>query len=81
MIKPKRLKKGDKITIVSLSWGGLGDENFIHKFYIAKERLEKDFGLEVICMPNALKGSKFIAQHPELRAKDLMDAFLENPTI
>lgn len=38
MIKPKRLKKGDKIAIVSLSWGGLGDENFIHKFYIAKER-------------------------------------------
>ena len=77
MIKPKRLKKGDKIAIVSLSWGGLGDENFIHKFYIAKERLEKDFKLEVICMPNALKGSEFIAQHPELRAKDLMDAFLD----
>ncbi|MDU1910909.1 LD-carboxypeptidase [Fusobacterium sp.] len=77
MIKPKRLKKGDKIAIVSLSWGGLGDENFIHKFYIAKERLEKDFQLEVICMPNALKGSEFIAQHPELRAKDLMDAFLD----
>ncbi|MGN0943614.1 LD-carboxypeptidase [Fusobacterium varium] len=77
MIKPKRLKKGDKIAIVSLSWGGLGDENFIHKFYIAKERLEKDFGLEVICMPNALKGSEFIAQYPELRAKDLMEAFLD----
>lgn len=26
-------------------------------------------------MPNALKGSKFVANHPELRAKDLMDAF------
>lgn len=75
MIKPKRLKKGDKVAIVSLSWGGLGDDCFIHKFYIAKERLEKDFGLEVICMPNALKGSKFVANHPELRVKDLMDAF------
>lgn len=75
MIKPKRLKKGDKVAIVSLSWGGLGDDCFIHKFYIAKERLEKDFGLEVICMPNALKGSEFVANHPELRAKDLMDAF------
>lgn len=75
MIKPKRLKKGDKVAIVSLSQGGLGDDCFIHKFYIAKERLEKDFGLEVICMPNALKGSKFVANHPELRAKDLMDAF------
>lgn len=75
MIKPKMLKKGDKIAIVSLSWGGLGDENLIHKYYIAKERLEKDFGLEVIAMPNALKGSEFVYNHPELRAKDLMDAF------
>lgn len=56
-------------AVVSLSWGGLGDDCFIHKFSIAKERLEKDFGLEVICMPNALKGSEFIANHPELRAK------------
>ena len=75
MIKPKMLKKGDKIAVVSLSWGGLGDKNFIHKYYIAKERLEKDFGLEVIAMPNALKGSEFVYEHPEARAKDLMDAF------
>ncbi len=77
MLKPAKLKKGDKIAIVSLSWGGLGDKELIHKFYIAKERLEKDFDLEVITMPNALKGSEFIYNHPELRAKDLMDAFLD----
>lgn len=77
MIKPYKLKKGDKIAIVSLSWGGLGDKELIHKFYIAKERLEKDFGLEVVTMPNALKGSEFVYNHPELRAKDLMDAFLD----
>ncbi len=75
MIKPKLLKKGDKIAIVSLSWGGLGDKELIHKYYIAKERLENDFGLEVVTMPNALKGSEFVYNHPELRAKDLMDAF------
>lgn len=78
MIKPKRLNEGDKIAIVSLSWGGLGDECFIHKFNIAKERLEKDFGLEVVCMPHTLKGSEFVANHPELRAKDLMDAFCDH---
>ena len=78
MIKPKRLSKGDKIAIVSLSWGGLGDDQFIHKFHIAKERLEKDFGLEVVCMSHALKGSRFVAEHPELRAKDLMDAFSDH---
>lgn len=80
MIKPNKLKKGDKIAIVSLSWGGLGDEKLIHKYNIAKERLEDDFELEVITMPNALKGSEFIYEHPELRAKDLMDAF-EDKTI
>ncbi|MBE6815545.1 MAG: LD-carboxypeptidase [Ruminococcaceae bacterium] len=75
MIKPKLLKKGDKIAIVSLSWGGLGDKELIHKYYIAKERLENDFGLEVVAMTNALKGSEFVYNHPELRAKDLMEAF------
>ena len=78
MIKPKRLQEGDKIAVVSLSWGGIGDENLIHKFEIAKERLENDFGLEVIAMPNALKGSKFIYENPEARAKDLMDAFKDD---
>lgn len=72
MVLPKKLKKGDKVAVVSLSWGGLGDENLIHKYYIAKKRLENDFGLEVIAMPNALKGSTFVDKHPELRAKDLM---------
>ena len=41
MIKPERLKKGDKIAIVSLSWGGLGDAEFIHKYDIAKEKDKK----------------------------------------
>ena len=75
MLKPEMLQRGDKIAIVSLSWGGLGDEKLIHKYYIAKERLENEFGLEVVAMPNALKGSQFVYEHPEARAKDLMDSF------
>lgn len=80
MIKPNRLMAGDKIAIVSLSWGGLGDELLIHKFHIAKERLEKDFGLEVIVMPHALKGSDYVYHHPEKRAQDLMMA-IKDPSI
>lgn len=78
MIVPERLKRNDKVAIVSLSWGGLGDPNLIHKYDIAKKRLETDFGLQVITMPNALKGSDFVYEHPELRAKDLMDAFKDD---
>ena len=77
MIKPNMLKRGDKIAIVSLSSGLLGEESLIHKYYIARERLEKDFGLEVVTMPHALKGIEYIYNHPEKRAQDLMDAFLD----
>lgn len=74
MIKPKRLRKGDKVAIVSLSRGMLGEEMFIHKFELAKKRLE-EYGLEVVAMPNALKGMEHLYRHPEARAQDLMDAF------
>lgn len=78
VIKPEKLKKGDKIAVVSLSSGLLGEKSLIHKYHIAKERLEKDFGLEVIPMPNALKGIDYLYEHPEARAEDLMAAFEDN---
>lgn len=75
MIKPKRLQKGDKVAIVSLSRGMLGEKMFWHKYELAKKRLEEEYGLEVVAMPNALKGMDYLYQHPEARARDLMDAF------
>lgn len=77
MLKPKRLSKGDKVAIVSLSRGMLGEEKFVHKYYIAKERLERDYNLEVIAMPNALKKMDYLDKHPEARAEDLMNAFAD----
>ncbi len=75
MNKPEHLKKGDKVAIVSLSSGMLGEPWAIHKLEIAKQRLEGDYGLKVAIMPNALKGIDYLDKHPEARAKDLMDAF------
>ena len=43
-----------------------------------KERLENDFGLKVVVMENTLKGIKYLDEHPEARAKDLMDAFKDD---
>ncbi len=80
MIKPERLRRGDKVAIVSLSSGKLGEEKFIHKYYLAKERLENLYGLEVVTMPNALKGTDYLYRHPEARAQDLMGAF-RDPSI
>ncbi len=47
MIKPERLKKCDKVAIVSLSSGMIGDKQFIHKYYLGKKQLEEEFGLQV----------------------------------
>lgn len=69
MIKPERLRKGDKVAIVSLSSGMLGEEKFIHKYYLGKQRLEEKFGLEVVTMPNTLKGIEYIYKHPEKEQK------------
>lgn len=77
MIKPQRLKKGDKVAIVSLSSGMLGDEEYTHKYRLGKKRLEEKFGLQVVAMPHALKGSSYLYEHPEKRAEDFMNAFLD----
>ena len=74
MKKPARLRPGDRVAIVSLSSGSLGEPQFLHKYYLAKERLE-GYGLQVVAMPNALKGREYLYRHPEARAEDLMDAF------
>ena len=75
MIKPKALKRGDTVAIVSLSSGMGGEKPLIHRYYTGIKRLESVFGLHVITMPNALKGSEYLYNHPELRAQDLMQAF------
>lgn len=75
MIKPCRIKRGDKVAVVSLSNGSLGKPEFAHKFQIAKQRLKDLFGVELVATKNALKDPDFVYAHPELRAQDLMDAF------
>lgn len=77
MMKPQKLNKGDKIAIVSLSRGLLGMPFCKHELEIAIKRL-KEFGLEPVIMPNALKDMEYIEQHPELRASDLKQAFMDN---
>ncbi|MCT4565348.1 MAG: LD-carboxypeptidase [Maledivibacter sp.] len=75
MIKPSKLNKGDRVATVSLSWGGAGDKEFRYRYEIGKKRLEEIFGLKVVEMPNSLKGSKYLSEHPEARAEDIMEAF------
>lgn len=73
-MKAYRLKPGDKVAIVSLSSGTLGEDFVSHEIKIGLERLST-FGLVPVIMPNALKGIKYLKEHPEKRAEDLKLAF------
>ncbi len=75
--KPQRLKPGDKVATVSLSWGGAGDEQILWRYQQGKDRLEQVFGLEVVEMEYTLAGTAYIYEHPEKRAEDLMKAFAD----
>ena len=71
------INKIKNVAIVSLSSGLLG-ENFIkYETEIGFQRL-KDLGLNVKCMPNSLKGIKYLEEHPEKRAEDLLSAFRDS---
>ena len=67
----------NKIGIVSLSSGILGESFIKHELEIGKERLNK-YGIETEFLPNALKGVDFITNHPESRADDLLTAFKDD---
>ena len=60
MIKPERLKKGDKVAIVSLSSGILGEKFVVHELDLGVKRL-KEFGLEPVFMKNSRMRAKSAA--------------------
>ncbi|WP_412989943.1 S66 peptidase family protein [Pediococcus siamensis] len=76
LIKPPALKPGDKVAIVSLSGGILGEKFATHQRELGCARI-KTMGLVPVMMPNTLKGSQFLAAHPEARAQDLKTAFAD----
>lgn len=80
MIKPKQLKRGDTVAIVSLSSGLAGETDMLWRTYQGINRLKYVFGLNVKVMPNALKGRTYISQHLEARAEDFNNA-VKDPTI
>lgn len=70
----KNLKQGDKVAIVSLSSGVLGEEFVSHELNLGIKRMQ-ELGLEICFSPNALKGIDYIKNNPKKRAEDLKWAF------
>jgi muramoyltetrapeptide carboxypeptidase LdcA involved in peptidoglycan recycling len=75
MIKPPKLRPGDKIATVSLSWGG--PSVFPHRYQIGVQQLKDEFGLRVLEMRHTLEDADWLSRNPRARADDLMQAFAD----
>ena len=73
------MKKIKTVQIVSLSAGTIGEPFVAHELKLGVERLET-MGLTVKFSKHALMGRKFIAEHPEARAEDLLAAYADPET-
>lgn len=78
LIKPRKLKKGDVVALITLSWGGASECK--DRYLSGKKQIEETFELRVIETPNALKSSDWIYNNPKERLNDLIWAF-KNPEI
>jgi len=73
MIRPKRLRKGDTLAVVSPSWGG--PAAYPHIFDKGLEILRDGLGFEIVEYPTARMGAAALYANPGLRAADINAAF------
>ncbi len=73
LMKPNRLKSGDKVAVVSPSWGGPSMCPHIYENGI--KYLTEQLKLEIVEFPTARMSATELASNPKIRAKDINDAF------
>jgi muramoyltetrapeptide carboxypeptidase LdcA involved in peptidoglycan recycling len=76
LIKPKRLRRGDTLAAISLSWGGAG--MLPQRYANGVRQLEQAFDVRVIPTRHALRDSDWLSQNPQARADDLMEALSDS---
>lgn len=77
MVSPSPLKRGDKVAVICLSSGVIGEAYCEHEKELGIRRLRR-FELEPVFTEHALMGKDYILAHPEARAADLKAAFLDD---
>jgi muramoyltetrapeptide carboxypeptidase LdcA involved in peptidoglycan recycling len=75
LLKPRRLRPGDTVAAISLSWGGPGA--YPHRYQIGKKQFADEFGVQVVETRHALRDPTWLARNPKARADDLMEAFAD----
>lgn len=76
MVKPKQLKRGSKVAVISPSWGGPAVYPDIYEMGL--EVLKGTMEFQVVEFPTARMTPEELYNNPGLRAKDINDAFADN---
>ena len=61
MLKPRRLRPGDQVAAISLSWGGPGA--IPQRYEVGKRQFQEEFGVRVIETPHALRDPDWLARN------------------
>jgi len=75
LVKPEALRPGDRVAIVSTSWGG--PAVFPHRYEAGKRYLADAFGIVAVEMPHALRDADWLDRNPKARAEDINAAFAD----
>ncbi|MFC3959710.1 S66 family peptidase [Halovivax cerinus] len=70
---PPALSPGDRVAIVATSSGAAAQ--FPHVYELGLERIREEFGLEPVEYPTATADQETLYADPEMRARDVEDAF------
>ena len=73
--KPRALKPGSRVAIVTPSWGG--PAAVPHRYEMGLRELRERFGLEVVEMPHTRADADWIWRNPQARADDVNAAFAD----
>lgn len=72
---PPPMEPGDRVAIVAPSAGAAAEVPDVYEQGL--DRLRTVFDLDPIEFPTAAKDTEYLADHPEERARDVMDAFAD----
>ena len=74
-VTPPPLEPGDRIAVVAPSSNP--SVEFPHVYDLGLERLRETFDLEPVEFPTTSESDEYLLDHPEERARDVMDAFAD----
>jgi muramoyltetrapeptide carboxypeptidase LdcA involved in peptidoglycan recycling len=77
-VVPPALDRGDRVAVVAPGSGAAAEYPYVYE--LGLERLRDVFDLDPVEYPTATRDSEYLYDHPEERARDVLDAF-EDPDI